>query len=81
MIFLEPESEASVVQNMASHLAVDGVLVAGFSLGPDGYGLADLDRDTEALGLELVERWATWDRQPWSPPADYAVSVYAAGDE
>mgnify|MGYP001617730891 FL=1 len=27
-------------------------------------------------GLELHERFATWDMAPWSPANDYAVSVH-----
>ena len=30
-------------------------------------------------GLELVDRWATWDRGTFTPGADYAVSVHRKG--
>ncbi len=77
MIFLEPGSEAAVVANLARHLAPGGALVAGFQL--DGrLSVADYDRMCAAAGLELVERWATWDRQPWREGGDYAVSVHRA---
>ena len=76
MIFLAPGTEAAVVANMARHLAHNGALAAGFQLIPGGLTLVQYDAFAMRAGLELVERWATWDRQPWSPTSDYAVSVH-----
>jgi SAM-dependent methyltransferase len=76
MIFLAPGTEGAVVHNAARHLAPDGVLIAGFQLSPDRLSLADYDALAEAAGLQLAERWATWDRAPWRPGGDYAVSVH-----
>jgi SAM-dependent methyltransferase len=76
MIFLAPGSEATVVDNLARHLAPGGALVAGFQLLPGGLTLTHYDACTARAGLTLAERWATWDRQPWSPTHDYAVSVH-----
>lgn len=76
MIFLEAGTESRVVENMAAHLSTNGVLVVGFSLVPGGYGLMDLDRDASDAGLGLIERWATWGRQPRTELDDYAVSVF-----
>jgi SAM-dependent methyltransferase len=76
MIFLAPGSEATVVANLAHHLAPGGALVAGFQLHPGGLTLAHYDAYAAQAGLTLAERWATWDRQPWSPESDYAVSVH-----
>lgn len=78
MIFLAAGTEAAVVLNLARHLAPEGMLVAGFQLGPDRLTLADYDGCATAVGLELVHRWATWDRVPFvgGPDADYAVSVH-----
>ncbi len=78
MIFLEPGTESRVLANMADHLAPAGVLVTGFALQPNRYGLASLDEDSRAAGLRLVERWATWDREPWTTRDAYAVSVFSA---
>ena len=75
MIFLEPGSEGVVIGNLARLLAAGGVLVAGFQL--DGHlDLADYDAYCSAAGLELSERWATWDREPWETGGDYAVSLH-----
>jgi len=76
MIFLLPGSEAAAVANLARHLAPGSALVAGFQLIPSGLTLAHYDAGAAQAGLGLDERWATWDRQPWSPTSDYAVSVH-----
>ena len=76
MIFLAPGTEGEVVANMARHLAPGGVLIAGFQLQPGRLSLARYDALAVAAGLTLAERWATWDREPWSAANDYAVSVH-----
>ncbi|HMA33259.1 MAG TPA: class I SAM-dependent methyltransferase [Chloroflexia bacterium] len=76
MIFLAPGTEGAVLQNMARHLAPDGVLIAGFQLEAAHLTLADYDRLAAAAGLVLAERYATWDRAPWTPRESYAVSVH-----
>jgi len=76
MIFLAPGSEAAAVANLVRHLAPGGALVAGFQLLPEGLTLAYYDACVAQVGLVLAERWATWERQPWSPGSDYAVSVH-----
>jgi SAM-dependent methyltransferase len=75
MIFVAPGTETRVVANLASHLAPEGVLIAGFQLGQE-YGLGRYDTDCAAAGLTLVERYATWDGAPWVPSSNYAVSVH-----
>ena len=75
MIFLAPGTEADVVANMARHLQPAGRLVAGFSLQPGRLDLAAYDGHARAAGLVLDERWATWDRRPFTG-GDYAVSVH-----
>lgn len=75
MIFLTPGTEAAVLGNMARHLQAGGLLVAGFQIRAYGLTLAEYDRYAEAAGLELRERWATWDRHPWRATGDYAVTV------
>lgn len=76
-LFTPPGTQAALVGGCARHLRPGGALVAGFQL--DGrYSLEDYDRHCRDSGLELVERWATWDRQPYSRPDNYAVSVHRA---
>ncbi|MDQ1396199.1 MAG: hypothetical protein QOG64_1458 [Acidimicrobiaceae bacterium] len=76
MIFLTPGTEAAVVQNMADHVGPGGMMIAGFSLGPGRLDLVTYDRVAETAGLEREARYATWDRQPFDPGHDYAVSVH-----
>lgn len=76
MIFLTPGTESDVVRNLARHLNPEGLLVAGFQLQAGRLTVDQYDTLTEAAGLELAERWATWDRAPWRPGGDYAVSVH-----
>jgi SAM-dependent methyltransferase len=75
-LFTSPGTQAALVAGCARHVAPGGVLVTGFGLGR-GYGTDDYDRDTAAVGLEPVARFATWDRQPFTPSTTgYAVSIH-----
>ncbi|MCU1351884.1 MAG: Methyltransferase type 11 [Acidimicrobiales bacterium] len=75
LIFVAPGSEGAVVARAAAHLAPGGLLLAGFQVRADGYGPAALDADAADAGLTLVDRWSTWDRQPWQG-GDYQVSLH-----
>lgn len=75
MIFLEPGTEQWVLANLAGTLTPSGLLVAGFSVRPDGLTPARYDEIAAAAGLEQVTRWATWDRDPYTG-GDYVVSVH-----
>lgn len=75
MIFVQPGSEAAVIENLARHLAPGGRLVAGFQLGrPGTIDLRTYDSLCTAAGLECEARFATWDGLPWDD-GTYAVSV------
>jgi len=75
MIFLAPGTEATVVDNLAAHLQPGGLLVSGFQLMPGRLSLPEYDAMAAAAGLELVGRWATWDKQMYQG-GDYAVSLH-----
>lgn len=76
MIFLSPGTEATVIGNLAGHLAESGLVIAGFQLGDGRLSLDAYDAYASAAGLRLEHRWATWDRQPLAAGGDYAVSVH-----
>lgn len=81
LLFTPQGTERSVIAGCARHLSPGGALVAGFQLDR-GYGIVEYDADCAAAGLVLVERWATWDRQPFAlaslaGASDYAVSVHS----
>ncbi|MBV9932827.1 MAG: class I SAM-dependent methyltransferase [Actinobacteria bacterium] len=73
-LFTPPGTTGALVAGCARHVAAGGLLVAGFQLGPK-YPIQQYDAEATAAGLELVERFATWDRQPFAG-GDYAVSVH-----
>ncbi len=74
MIFLELGTEAAVVSNLARTVVPGGLVVAGFQIGRQ-LTLDRYDSLSSSAGLELVDRWATWDRAPFQG-GDYAVSVH-----
>ena len=76
MIFLDPGSEAATVRCLGRHLVPGGLFVAGFQLAPDRYGIDEFERDCAAAGLEMVERFSTWSRDPWTISSGYVVSVH-----
>ena len=80
MIFLAPGTEPAVVANMGRHLNGGGVLIAGFQLIRGRLAIGHYDEHAATAGLKLVERWSTWDREPWQPGGNYAVSVHRRGD-
>ena len=75
MIFVERGTEATVISQLALRLVPGGLLVAGFQLTTGRLRLDHYDEGCAAAGLELVDRWATWDREPFHG-GDYAVSVH-----
>jgi SAM-dependent methyltransferase len=77
-----PGAEPKVVARLAAHLAVGGLLVAGFGLDrahlPPAAGLvalADYDAWCAAAGLRLVRRLATWAGDEYDG-GGYAVSIH-----
>lgn len=74
-LFTPPDTQAALVAGVARHVKPGGLLVAGFSVD-HRYPLADFDEHAAAVGLELLERVATWDRAPFNKDDGYAVSVH-----
>jgi SAM-dependent methyltransferase len=76
MIFLATGTEAAVVANLARHLLPGGVLIAGFQIAQGRLPIDRYDEFAAAAGLQLFERWSTWDCDAWTPGGNYAVSVH-----
>jgi ubiquinone/menaquinone biosynthesis C-methylase UbiE len=74
MIFLELGTESAVVSNLARTVVPGGLVVAGFQVGRQ-LTLERYDALGASVGLQLAQRWATWERVPYSG-GDYAVSVH-----
>jgi SAM-dependent methyltransferase len=78
MTYVAPETEADVLRRVAAHVKPEGAIVVGFGLDR-GYALDAFDTDIAKAGLRLEQRFATWDLRPWTPEADFAVSVLRHG--
>jgi SAM-dependent methyltransferase len=76
MLFVRPGTEGAVVAALAAHLLPGGVLVSGFQLMRGRLTVEAYDAMCEQTGLRLEERWSTWDRDPWTTGADFAVSIH-----
>jgi SAM-dependent methyltransferase len=74
-LFTPAGTQTDLVAGCARHVVPGGVLIAGFQLGR-GYELTAFDEDCAAADLEPVERFATWDRDPFSGDGSYVVSVH-----
>ena len=79
---LAPGTCADAVHALVRLLVPGGLLVAGFGLDdahlPPGCPvtpLAEYDDAANSAGLELVQRFGTWDREPFETGGGYAVSV------
>lgn len=73
-LFTPPGTEEALVAGAARHVRRGGVLIAGFQLDR-GYLLDTYLRHCAAAGLEPVERFATWSREPFGG-GNYCVSVH-----
>ncbi|MGW4436112.1 class I SAM-dependent methyltransferase [Streptomyces sp. NPDC004596] len=79
--FLAAGTEAAVVERLTAALRPGGLMVAGFGLDeahlpvPPGIALPEYDDCCAAAGLTLVDRFATWDADPYDG-GGYAVSVH-----
>jgi len=74
MVYLAPGTERQALRVLAGLLVPGGRIVTGFATDRD-YTVADLDRDTAAIGLALEHRFATWHLERWFDGADWAVTV------
>jgi 2-polyprenyl-3-methyl-5-hydroxy-6-metoxy-1,4-benzoquinol methylase len=77
LLFARPQDRAAIVANLAAHLAPGGRLVAGSSLesGPGGLTLEAYEQACADAGLEVEDRWSTWERDPLEVTPRYAVVV------
>lgn len=74
VVFLAEGTEQEVLRRLAAHLVPGGLLVSGWRT--DRLAAQEYDRLAAGAGLEPVERWSTWDRDPWRDDADWCVAVH-----
>ena len=76
LLFVAPGTEGAVIAHMARLLVPGGRCVSGYSLAPGRLDPRTHDDLAEAAGLELEDRWSSWERAPFGPGSIYAVSVH-----
>lgn len=76
-LFTPRGTHLALVERVSAHVTPTGVLIAGFQNDWEGreYTVADYDAALGVAGHAVVERFSTWDRQPWTPESTYAVTV------
>jgi predicted TPR repeat methyltransferase len=74
-LFCPIETRSQLVAACTRHLDDGGALITGFELGR-GYELSEYDDACRLAGLARLDRWSTWDREPFLSDSGYAVSVH-----
>lgn len=84
---LAPLTLDQAMQRIADHVQPGGLVLTGFGLDqahlPDGCPVtpwSDYDRACTAAELALVDRWSSWDRDPWSAGSGYVVALHRRPD-
>ena len=80
-ILLAPETERTVLGNLAALLAPEGRLLVGYHVSgapttfARRYPVAEFTADAEAVGLQVEHRFGSYDLRPFRDDGDYAVSL------
>jgi SAM-dependent methyltransferase len=79
LLFARETDRAAIVANLAAHLRPGGRLISGSTLerAAGGLTLAAYEQMCAAAGLEIEDRWSTWEREPLAGDGtdSYAVVV------
>ncbi|WP_448058510.1 class I SAM-dependent methyltransferase [Cellulomonas hominis] len=74
LTFVAPGTEPEVLRRIGVHLRPEGRLVVGFGAGR-GYAFETLTDDARTAGLDVQQRFSTWDLCPFGPTSDFLVAV------
>jgi SAM-dependent methyltransferase len=74
--FVIPERRQLALENLVRHVRPDGLLISGHSIRPDGCPPAQYAIWAEAADLQPVERWSTWDQDPFVTTSEYELTVH-----
>jgi SAM-dependent methyltransferase len=74
--FVAAPVRAGAVASVAAHVGPGGRLISGCQLRAGWPTHDEYDAWCAAAGLELEDRFATWDARPLGPSPDYSVSVH-----
>jgi 2-polyprenyl-3-methyl-5-hydroxy-6-metoxy-1,4-benzoquinol methylase len=76
LTFLAGTERRPALARLAAHLAPGGRLVVGFGLDR-GYALADFEADAAEAGLQITQRFSSWDLRPAAD--DFLVGILTRG--
>jgi SAM-dependent methyltransferase len=74
--FVIPELRRQALENLVTHLRPDGLLINGHSIRSDGCPPSLFATWAEAVGLEPVEHWSTWDQDAFAESSSYSLTVH-----
>lgn len=74
LTFLDPRSRRPALTNLGRALASGGRLVTGFG-AERGYAFADYEDDLRSAGLEIQQRYSTWNLHSYSQDSDFLVCI------
>jgi 2-polyprenyl-3-methyl-5-hydroxy-6-metoxy-1,4-benzoquinol methylase len=80
ILFVDPADQPRVAASLGAHSKRGTLVISGIQLArEDGrrLPLSQWDAWMEGAGFQLVERFATWDEDPFTAESDYAVSVHS----
>jgi SAM-dependent methyltransferase len=81
MVLLAPDTERTVLANLAAVLAPEGRILVGFHLQGSpapmarSYPVDEFVGDCAAVGLEVEHRFASYDLRPFTETSDYVIHV------
>lgn len=74
MTFLAPSTRLPVLENMRAMLSDSGRAVIGFGANR-GYDFEQFFADAAAAGLQVEQKFSTWDLRPFSQDSGFLVAV------
>lgn len=74
MTFLAPSTRLPVLENMRATLSDSGRAVIGFGANR-GYDFEQFFADVAAAGLQVEQKFSTWDLRPFSQDSGFLVAV------
>ncbi len=72
--FLADWERIPTLINIAEHMHVSSRYVTGFQLGR-GYSAKQFTTDAEAAGLEVSQRFGTWQFEPFEESSDFLLAI------
>lgn len=72
--FLADWERVPALRNVVAHLTPDGRFVTGFQLAR-GYSDTEFSADAQAAGLQIIQRFATWQFDPYDPAGEFLLAV------